>query len=94
MKTILVALVLVLIFLQVQLWRGEGSVSDIWQLDREIVEQSDENAGLQARNDALLQEVNDLKNGLDSIEERARNELGLIKKGETYYLILDHTEEP
>ena len=94
MKTLLVALVLILLLLQVQLWRGEGSLGDIWSLDRDIVEQSTENATLEARNDALLQDVNGLKNGLDSIEERARNELGLIKKGETYYLILDHKDEP
>ena len=93
MKSVIVALVLVLMILQVQLWRGEGSLDDIWRLDEEIVEQSTENTDLEHRNDALLQEVSDLKNGLDSIEERARSELGLIKKGETYYLILDHTSD-
>jgi len=89
MKTLLAVLALLLLLLQTKLWQGEGSLSDIWRLDREIAAQSQANQQLQRRNDALLQEVNDLKNGLDSIEERARSELGLIKKGETFYLILD-----
>ncbi|MDR0781486.1 MAG: cell division protein FtsB [Pseudomonadales bacterium] len=89
MKTLLLALVILLALLQAKLWRGEGSLTDIQRLDREIAAQRAANQQLQKRNEALLQEVNDLRNGLDSIEERARNELGLIKKGETFYLIPD-----
>jgi cell division protein FtsB len=94
MKTLLLVLGVLFVLLQAQLWWGEGSLTDIQRLDREITEQSAANQQLQTRNDALLQEVNDLKNGLDSIEERARSELGLIKKGETFYLILDDEPAP
>jgi len=47
-----------------------------------------QNANLAQRNALLKADINDLKIGLEAIEERARNELGLIKKGETFYRIL------
>jgi len=53
------------------------------------VEQENENAVLQSRNNELLREVEELKTGTDAIEEMAREELGLIKDGETFYMILD-----
>lgn len=90
MKSILVLLLFVLVLLQLRLWVGPGSIADLARLDNEIVEQSEENDQLQARNSVLMDEVSDLRNGLDSIEERARNELGLIRRGETFYLIVEN----
>ena len=92
LKIVLSILSLILIFLQLRLWIGEGSVATIHHLETEIEIQSTKNSTLVNRNEALLQDVNDLKNGLDSLEERARGELGLIKEGETFYLIVD--EQP
>lgn len=92
MKLVLAILLVVLALLQVRLWVGPGSISDIARLENAIDAQYDENASLEARNAALMDEVSDLRNGLDSIEERARNELGLIRRGETFYLIVD--EDP
>lgn len=89
MKYLLGALLLILLLLQVSLWSGTGSLQDIHRLEQSILAQEKLNAELQARNDALRQEVADLKTGQDAMEERARNELGLIRKGETYYLIND-----
>jgi cell division protein FtsB len=89
MKIVLGVLLVILVLLQLRLWRGEGSLSDIDRLENEITEQAEANAKLEQRNDGLLQEVSDLKTGLDSVEEHARSELGLIKKDETYYLIVD-----
>lgn len=89
MKTVLVILLCVLVLLQVRLWTGAGSVADIMRLENAIAEQDEENAGLEARNQVLMEEVSDLRNGLDSIEERARNELGMIRQGETFYLIVE-----
>ncbi len=89
MKTILAILLVVLVLLQVRLWIGAGSVADIARLENQIEEQNQENAGVVARNSVLMEEVGDLRNGLDSIEERARNELGLIRRGETFYLIVE-----
>lgn len=82
-------LVVVVLMLQARLWLGEGSITNIWQLNSEIEEQSFENDRLKDRNAVLNAEVLDLKSGLESIEERARSELGMIKEGETFYLLVD-----
>lgn len=92
MKLVLAALLIVLLLLQVRLWSGPGSLADINRLDGEIAVQQSDNALLVERNEALRQEVNDLKNGLDSIEERARSQLGLVRKGETFILVVDQED--
>jgi cell division protein FtsB len=89
MKVVLAILLCVLVLLQVRLWTGPGSIADIARLENAIAEQDATNAGLQQRNSVLMEDVSDLRNGLDSIEERARNELGLIRQGETFYLIVE-----
>lgn len=78
-----------LIALQYPLWFGNGGVLAVWELKREIAAQREENARLTERNQALAAEVIDLKEGLAAIEERARIELGMIKKGETFYQVID-----
>jgi cell division protein FtsB len=88
-KIIFYALVVALLVLQYPLWFANGGLPGIWQLKREIEAQKAENAQLKERNQALEAEVNDLKQGLAAIEERARTGLGMVKKGETYYQILD-----
>ncbi len=89
LKLVLVLFCLVLLWLQIRLWTGPGSLAEIDRLETEIETQVVANAELQTRNEALLQDVSDLKNGLDAVEERARSELGMIRKGETFYLIVD-----
>lgn len=93
MKMILIILALLFIILQLRLWSGEGGIAEISTYDGEIDAQTAENTELAARNDALLQEVTDLKTGLDSIEERARSELGMVKKGETFFLIVEENSD-
>ena len=78
-----------LLWLQIRLWTGAGSLAEINRLETQIDTQIATNSELQERNQALLQDVSDLKNGLDAVEERARSELGMIRKGETFYLIVD-----
>jgi len=82
-------LIVVILILQARLWLGDGSITHRWQLQEEIDEQAFENRRLKDRNLVLEAEVIDLKSGLESIEERARNELGMIKKGETFYLLVN-----
>ncbi len=89
LKLVLVLFGLVLLWLQIRLWTGAGSLAEINRLETEIDTQILSNAELQKRNQSLLEDVSDLKNGLDSVEEMARSELGMIKKGETFYLIVD-----
>jgi cell division protein FtsB len=82
-------LIAVTLLLQARLWFGDGSITAIWRLQDEISEQTFENDRLRDRNQVLEAEVIDLKSGLESIEERARSELGMIKEGETFYLLIN-----
>ena len=88
MKILLAVLVLVLVALQLNLWVGDGSYSEIMLLEQQIEQQKQENMALIERNQELEGEVLDLKTGLDAIEERARSEYGMVKEGEVLYQIV------
>jgi len=88
-KIVLYVLIGLLLALQYPLWFGNGGVLAFWQLQRELAAHQAEAAQLRERNRALEAEVLDLKQGLEAVEERARNELGMIKKGETFYQIIE-----
>ena len=75
--------------LQGRLWFGQGSFAHVAGLGELVDQKIAENKRKQQRNEILKAEVLDLRNGLDAIEDKARNELGLIKKGETFFLVLD-----
>ena len=89
LRIALVALVVLLAWLQYRLWFGEGGTRAVEQLQTRVVEQRRQDEGLTQRNAALAAEVADLKAGEAAIEERARNELGMIKPGETFYRVVD-----
>ena len=89
MKALSFALAGLLLALQYPLWLGKGSWTRVWELDRQVAAQRDANARLKARNDALDAEVVDLKQGLEALEERARLELGMIKRDETFYQVVE-----
>lgn len=80
--------------LQYPLWFGDGGALRLWRLEHEIAAQEAENARLRERNAALEAEVIDLKGGLEAIEERARAELGMIKKDETFYQVVEPRNTP
>jgi len=86
-------LVVLLLLLQYRLWVGEGSLAEVNNLKQEIATQQQELAQLRQRNRALMAEVQDLKQGLTAVEERARSELGMIRKGETFYQIIEPEEQ-
>ena len=89
MRWLIWLLVVLLVLLQHRLWVGDGSFAEVWDLYRQVGLQKEENQRLRERNQALEAEVEDLKQGLDSIEERAREELGMIKDGETFYQVIE-----
>ncbi len=89
MKWLLGILIILLAYLQYRLWIGDGSLAHAHRLDREIQLQQAENDRMRERNRILDVEVDELKSGLDTIEERARNDIGLIKKDETFFMLLD-----
>ncbi|WP_372749487.1 cell division protein FtsB [Litorivivens sp.] len=93
-NALLFLLLAIFVWLQYRLWFGPGSWEEITRLRREIAQQEETNAELRARNERLAKEVLSLKTDLATVEERARRELGLIKKGETFYLIVDEAETP
>ena len=88
MKTLIIFLVLVLIGLQYKLWFGDGSLSEVVQLSRELEVQKQKLQLLEERNRILEAQVLDLQNGLDAFEEKARNDLGMIKQGETFIQLI------
>ncbi len=88
MKILLAALILILIGLQYKLWFGDGSLSEVVQLSRELEIQKKRLQELEERNLILEAQVLDLQNGLDAFEEKARNDLGMIKQGETFIQLI------
>lgn len=88
MKWAVVVLFTLFCLLQYRLWFGKNSVPDYISLKNEVALQVVQNANLRQRNNLLKADIQDLQIGLDAVEERARNELGLIKQGETFYRIL------
>lgn len=91
MRILAIFLAAVIVALQWPLWVGKGSWLRVWQLDTQLSEHRDSNAKLKERNTALEAEVRDLKTGTDAIEERARNELGMIRQEEVFFQVLDHS---
>jgi len=98
MKSLIAVLILILIGLQYKLWFGDGSLSEVVQLSRELEIQKQKLRELEQRNSILEAQVLDLQNGLDAFEEKARNDLGMIKQGETFIQLIpgetDKTDEP
>jgi len=88
MKFISLILIILLVMLQYRLWIGNGSLTEVHHLEQTRQDLLDENRKLQERNKSLAAEVNDLKHGNDAIEERARTEMGMIKKDEVFYQII------
>ena len=74
-----------IVALQYPMWLGKGGWLQVREYDRQLAEQREQNAKLKLRNDALDADVRDLKTGYEAIEERARNELGMIRQDEVFF---------
>lgn len=85
---ILLALVVCLGLLQRQLWFGQASLPHAWHLGAQIQQERNINHKLKMRNGRLWAEVKNLKHGDAAIEEHAREDLGMVKKGEIFYQII------
>ena len=88
MKILIAVLLLLFIGLQYKLWFGDGSLSEVVQLSRELETQKARLQLLEERNRILEAQVLDLQNGLDAFEEKARNDLGMIKQEETFIQLI------
>jgi len=89
MKLLAAVLAALIVLIQFPLWLGKGGWLRVWDLDRQVQAQKDQNAKVQKRNVALDAEVRDLKQGLDAVEERARYELGMVKQDEVFFQIVE-----
>lgn len=78
-------LLLLLAGLQYRLWVGDGSLAQVADLTEQIAGQHAENEALLERNRVMGAEVMELKKGMETVEERARHELGMVKEGETLF---------
>ncbi len=88
MKMILSALIILLLLLQYEFWFSDGGVKTVWHIQKNISKQEKINAQLDKRNQVLIAEIKDLQNGNAAIEARARNDLGMVKKGEVFYEVV------
>ena len=77
-------LIALLVVLHAQLWFGRGSLADVNRMAQSLDEQQKKNAEAQLANSRLEAEVRDLKEGLEMVEERARQELGMVKPNEIF----------
>lgn len=94
MKWLSGALLVLFLILQYQLWVSDNGIPNVRRLQKELAEQRAINERLEARNRALQAEVEDLKKGLAAVEELAREDLGMIKEGETFFRIVEPTTPP
>jgi cell division protein FtsB len=95
MRWVSLILIPLLLLLQYPLWFGKGGWLKVWDFDRQVEEQKHINQKTQARNAVLDAEVRDLKQGTEAVEERARSELGMVKRNEVFFQIIgDHSLLP
>ena len=92
MRWLLLTLLLLLCVMQYRLWFAEGSFAEQHRLELQVEQQTRINAELQARNAVLEREVLELQTGNKGVEQRAREQLGLVREGETFYQIVDTPE--
>jgi len=89
MKIIIAIIILLIIHFQYRIWLGDGSVAQIEAYQLRLDELKKEAEEKRQRNEALYAEVLDLRKGQEAIEERARDELGMIKEDETFFHVLE-----
>jgi cell division protein FtsB len=88
MKIFAAILALAVIALQYRRWISDDGVDEVHRLEAAVRAQTRENSDLAARNAQLAAEVENLKQGLDAVEERARSELGMVRANETFYQVI------
>ena len=88
MRLFTLVLMLVMALLQQKLWFGKNGLVEYRQTSEDVIRQQADNQQLKERNQMLYKEIDDLKSGLEAIEELARNDLGFVKPTETFYRII------
>ena len=93
MKWFAAALFVVVLLLQYRLWMSDEGVQELTRLEKAVDKQRADNAELVSRNAQLAAEVRDLKKGVTALEERARSDLGMIARNETFYQVVPPRNE-
>ena len=88
MRWFIAVLAMLVLVLQYRIWVARDGAREVLQLRDAVTAQEAENQRLKQRNGQLAAEVRDLKQGFGALEERARSELGLISRNETYYQVV------
>lgn len=88
-RVFIAILVLAIAGLQLRLWVGQGSFAHVTGLQKQVDQRAAGNERKHMRNAILKAEIRDLKEGFDAVEDIARSELGMIKKGETFFLLVE-----
>jgi cell division protein FtsB len=88
MKWLAAALAVAVLLLQYRVWFSEDGVREVARLNQAVATQQAENEALAERNKQLAAEVRDLKTGMEALEERARSDLGMIARNETFYQVV------
>ncbi|MEY8206074.1 MAG: septum formation initiator family protein [Bermanella sp.] len=81
--------VVIFIWLMYQLWMDDTGILANLSMSAQIENQQEINAASAARNQVLIEEIEAVKSGMGAIEAKARKELGMVKKDETYFLLVD-----
>ncbi|MGD9108699.1 MAG: septum formation initiator family protein [Gammaproteobacteria bacterium] len=89
MRFLIFVLIILLFFLQYKFWGFHGGLANTWRLHRAVNAQQKSNKNLIKRNQELARQVYRLKHAKDSVELLAREKLGMVKKGEQYYRVVD-----
>lgn len=89
LKLVLVALAIIFLMLQYRLWFANGNIRDTRELQLKVEQQALKNEQQQSENSQLRSEIHALKNDPREIEARAREELGLVKPEETYFMLVE-----
>lgn len=89
LRALNLGLLVLLCALQYRLWFGDGNLREVRELRFQRDALTAEVQKLRERNSTLNAEVVDLKEGLEAVEERARQELGMIKSGEVFIQVIE-----
>jgi cell division protein FtsB len=89
MKILIAVITLLIIHLQYRIWVGEGSVKQIKEYQVRLEAVKEQAKEKKERNEALYAEIEDLRKGQEAVEERARDELGMIEENETFFQVIE-----
>jgi cell division protein FtsB len=89
MKILIIILIALIVHLQYRLWFGDGSITEIRAYQQRLDDLTQQVEEKRLRNEALYAEVVDLRKGQEALEERARDELGMIKDNETFFQVIE-----